>query len=304
MNKKVIFLLATLLQFVSLSVLAQEGTITGRVVDKSGESIEVAAVYINGTTKKTSTSTNGSFELKGITFPCQLVVSHLGYQTLKMELEGLPTKPLLLYLIEKNIKLSEVSVLGKNQREQLVESFKDYFLGWDAWGKAATLLNENSLIYDLSYNEDTIRSTFSGDLRRPNLPQAIIDRNLKVDAKEPIQIDMPLLGYKVSFDLENFSLIETKPYYDPVTGLTLERYRISRYKGSYFVIPYEGVSKSKQRRYERNRKEVYYNSRMHFCRALYRNELLKNGHSVVFFLNRIGLSPIIQAIFKGFLSHC
>lgn len=277
MKKMVFLLFVTLFQFTGLRVLAQEGTITGRVVDKIGDPIETAAVYINGTTLRTSTTKNGSFELRGVSFPCQLVVSFLGYETTKLKLEGLPGKPLLLYLMEKDMKLSEVAVEGKDQRKQLVESFQDYFLGWDEWGRSALIMNENALVYNVSYNEDTIRSSFSGDLRRPNIPQAIIERNLKVDAKEPIKVDLPLLGYTVSVDLEYFSLIETKPYYDPSTGLTMERYRINRYMGSFFVTPYEGVSSSKQRRFERNRKEAYYNSKMHFLRSLYRNELLKNG---------------------------
>lgn len=277
MKRMAFLLLVTLLQFTSLKIHAQEGTLTGRVVDSSGDPIETAAVYINGTTLRVSTSENGVFELKGVSFPCQLVVSLLGYETMKIKLEGLPGKPMLLYLIEKDVKLSEVAVEGRNMRKQLVESFRDYFLGWDAWGTAAIIMNENALIYDISYNEDTVRSTFSGDLSRPNLPQAIIERNLKVDAKEPIQVDLPLLGYTVSVDLDYFSLIETKPYYDPVTGLTMERYRISRYMGSFFVTPYEGVTASKQRRFVRNRKEAYYNSKMHFLRSLYSNELLKNG---------------------------
>jgi hypothetical protein len=278
MKRMVFLLFVTLFQLTSFSALAQEGTITGRVVDKAGDPIETAAVYINGSTLRTSTSSNGAFELRGVGFPCQLVVSFLGYETNKIKLEGLPGKPLLLYLIEKDQRLNEVAVEGKDMRKQLVESFRDYFLGWDTWGTAAAIINENVLNYNITYNEDTVSSTFSGDLSRPNLPQAIIERNMRVDAKEPLQVDLPLLGYTVTVDLDYFSLIETKPYYDPVTGLTMERYRINRYMGSFFVTPYVGVSASKQRRFERNRKEAYYNSKMHFLRSLHSNELLKNGY--------------------------
>lgn len=276
MKRRLVLILFITLQC-SICTLFGQGTVTGRVVNKSGLPVESAAVYVNGTTLRTSTSSNGSFELSGLTFPCQVVVSLLGYETTKVKLEGLPGKPMLLYLVEKDVKLSEVAVEGKNMRKQLVESFRDYFLGWDKWGTAAGIMNENALVYDVSYNEDTVRSTFSGDLSRPNLPQGIIERNVKVNAKEPLQVDLPLLGYTVTVDLDYFSLIETKPYYDPVTGLTMEKYRISRYMGSFFVTPYEGVSTSKQRRFVRNRKEAYYNSRMHFLRSLSNNELLKNG---------------------------
>jgi hypothetical protein len=279
MNQKFILIFFATLLFCGLNLFGQE-VITGRVVDKSGDPIETAAVYINGSTLRTSTSSNGTFELRGVGFPCQLVVSFLGYETTKIKLEGLPGKPLMLYLIEKDLKLSEVAVEGKDMRKQLTESFRNYFLGWDTWGKAAVIMNENALIYNVSYDKDTVQSTFSGDLSRPGFPQIIIERNLKVYAKEPLQINLPLLGYTVTVDLDYFSLIDTRPYKDSVTG-TVERERISRYIGSFFVThfvtPYEGVSATKQRRFERNRKEAYYNSKMHFLRSLYSNELLKNG---------------------------
>lgn len=278
MKRLVLFIAVTVLQLSGIYALAQEGTVTGRVVDKSGEPIEKAAVYINGTTLRTSTKEDGGFELKGVNFPCQLVVSFLGYETMKVPLEGQPGKPLLLFLVDKDINLSEVAVEGKDLSRNLLESFNDYFLGWDTWGRAAGIVNEKALVYNVAYNEDTIRSTFSGDIRRANLPRSIVDRNLTVQAKEPIRVDLPLLGYYINVDLEHFSLIETRPYYDPTTGITVDRYRISRYVGSFYVTPYEKVSASKQRRYDKNRKEAYYNSKMHFLRSLYRNELLKNGY--------------------------
>lgn len=277
MNRFYTLLFILTLPFIGTDLFAQ-GTITGRVVNESGQPVEIAAVYINGTTLRTSTTPNGSFELKGLTFPCQVVVSHLGFETLKLKLEEQPNKPLLLYLIEKDVKLSEVSVEGTDKRKQLTDSFKDYFLGWDTWGRSSIILNEKALTYNVSYNEDTIRSTFSGDLSQPNLPRSIIDRTLIINAKEPLQIDLPLLGYTLTVDLDFFSLIKTKPYFNPVTGLTMERFDVSRYMGSFFVTPYKNVSKSKQNRFERNRKEAYYNSTMHFCKSLYWNELLKNGY--------------------------
>lgn len=276
MKRQLVLILFIIIQS-SIYTLLGQGSVTGRVVDKSGISVEVAAVYINGTTLRTSTDANGSFELKGLTFPCQLVVSHLGYETLKLKLETHPEKPLLLILVGKDVKLSEVSIEGKDRRRELTESFHDFFLGWDTWGRSAIILNEEALTYTVSYNEDTISTTFSGDLSQLNLPRSIIDRTLIIKAKEPLLVDLPLLGYTLTVDLDYFSLIQTRPYYNPATGLTVDRHNVSRYTGSFFVTPYKEVSKSKQRRFERNRKEAYYNSSMHFCNSLYRNELLKNG---------------------------
>ncbi len=277
MNRRMVLLVLATFQLSVLTLFGQE-SITGRVVDKSGQPIDAAAVYINGSSLRTTTTSNGTFELKGMSFPCQLVVSYLGFETLNMRLEGPLKMPLLLYLKEKDISLSEVSVEGKDQRKQIIQSFRDYFLGWDVWGKNANILNESSLEYQVSYNEDSASTSFSGDLRRPNLPRAIINRTLVVKAKEPLQVDLPLLGYTVTVDLDYLSLIQTRPYYDPATSMTMGESEISRYVASYYVTPYENVSKSKQRRYERNRKEAYYNSRMHFCQSLLNKELLKNGY--------------------------
>jgi len=282
MNQRFILLILTTLQLSSLCLFGQE-SVTGRVVDKSGKPIDVAAVYINGTTLKTTTTDNGAFELKEVTFPCQLVVSHLGFETLKANLDGPPAMAMLLYMKDKDITLSEVSVEGKDKRKELLQSFRDNFLGWDTWGKGAALLNENVLTYQLTYNEDTTNASFSGDLRQLNLPRSIIDRSLVVKAKEPLQVDLPLLGYTLTVDLDYLSLIQTIPYYNHVTGLTMDRFEICRYLGSYSFKTKENVTKSKQRRYDRNRKDAYYNSTMHFGRSLLQKDLLKNGF---LFLNK------------------
>jgi len=276
MNTLLKLLVVCILFFSGGSLFGQE-SLTGRVVDKLGKPIDVAAVYINGTTLRTATTNNGAFELRGVTFPCQLVVSHLGYETLKATIDGAPAMAMLLYMKDKDVALSEVSIEGKDQRKVLLQSFRDNFLGWNTWGKGAEVLNENVLTYQLSYNEDTAYTAFSGDLRQINLPRSIIERTLVVKAKEPLQVDLPLLGYNLTVDLDYLSLIQTIPYYNPVTGITMERFEICRYLGSYSFKPKEDVSKSKQRRFDRNRQDAYYNSTMHFGQSLLKKDLLKNG---------------------------
>lgn len=277
MNQKYLLIVFTALQFCGFNLFGQE-VVTGRVVDHGGSPIEAASVYINGTTLRTSTSQNGAFELRGVSFPCQLVLSHLGYQTQKIKLDSASIVPLLLKLKEKDIALSEVLVEGKDKRKELLASFREKFLGNDTWGKAAVLLNEKTLAFRVTHNEDTSLISFSGNLTQPNLPESIVERSLVVQAKEPLKVDLPKLGYTVLVDLDTFSFIRTKPLYNPSTDMNVPPSDICRYVGSYSFIPNDSASKSKQRSFERNRENAFYNSRMHFCQALYNKKMLENGY--------------------------
>lgn len=277
MNRGSVLLVIAALQLCGLNLFGQV-LVTGRVLNNGGSPIEAASVYINGTTLRTSTTINGAFELRGVRFPCQLVVSLLSYQTQKINLDSASNVPLLLRLKEKDIALSEVMVEGKDKRKELLKSFRDMFLGSDSWGKAAVLQNEDALVFKVNYNEDTTSISFSGNLASANLPDSIIERTLVAQAKEPLKVDLPKLGYTVLVDLDTFSYIRTKPLYNPSTDMNVSPSEICRYVGSYSFIPNDSVSTSKQRSFERNRENAFYNSRMHFCQALYKKELLKNGY--------------------------
>jgi hypothetical protein len=277
MKRLPVLIVFAALHFWGINLFGQE-LISGRVVDHGGSPIQAAAVYINGTTLRTSTSSNGAFELRGVRFPCKLVVSHLGYQTLKITLDSATKELPLLKLKEKDIALSEVLVEGKDKRKELLASFREKFLGNDTWGKAAVLLNEDALVFKVNYNEDLSPISFSGNLASAKLPDAIVERTLVAKAKEPLKIDLPKLGYTVLIDLDTFSFIRTKFIFNPITEIHVSPTEICQYMGSYSFIPYDSVSKTKQRRFERNREDAFYHSRMHFCQALYKKELLKNGY--------------------------
>lgn len=189
----------------------------------------------------------------------------------------MPNAPMQITLKEKTVQLSEISVIGKDKREVLYKEFRDFFLGTDTWGKGARLLNDSVLVLDLKYNEDTVLPTFDGILGNGNIPWNLVERSLLIRAREPLQIDLPLLGYEVMIDLDFFSLTTTKPYYYTDSLHLSGGARICKYLGSYYIKPYDAVSHTKQKKYERNRRDAFYNSKEHFCKALYHNELKKNG---------------------------
>jgi TonB-linked SusC/RagA family outer membrane protein len=83
-------------------------TISGTVVDKTGEPIIGASVYVKGTNIGTATDMNGKFSLTADP-KATLVVSYLGYKA--QEIAG-GVQPLSVSLVEDDTALEEVVVLG------------------------------------------------------------------------------------------------------------------------------------------------------------------------------------------------
>ncbi|MDP4276259.1 MAG: carboxypeptidase-like regulatory domain-containing protein [Bacteroidota bacterium] len=259
-----------MIYFVSTSSFCQSVQ-RGCVSDGTGQPISLATVYINGTTNGTKTDAGGCFELQGLTFPCQLVVSHLGYFTKWIMINEPSKKPLSISIKEKTIQLSEVSVIGKSQRTKLVRQFKEAFLGSDNWGNAAKLLNDSVLVFHLAYNPDTV-------------PDGDYSRRLTVSAAVPLIIDLPLLGYKLRIDLDTFALTDLKATVhkkDSARNIFVPRKSMCYYAGFYYFKPYEEISPSHLKKIERNRLNAFYNSREHFSWALYHAKLKKNGFLLI-----------------------
>ncbi|WP_293884999.1 SusC/RagA family TonB-linked outer membrane protein [Sphingobacterium sp. UBA1498] len=108
MNNLKIVSLYTLLSVAPTLVYAQQGKITGQVLNKSNEPILGASVIVEGAGKGTKTDMSGKFELnanKGI-----LVVSFVGYKTLKIPLDG--KSDLTIQLERDEHVLEDVVVVG------------------------------------------------------------------------------------------------------------------------------------------------------------------------------------------------
>ena len=70
-------------------VLAQTKSLKGTVKDKLGESIIGASVLIEGTSQGTITDLDGNYVIENIPAGKNvLVVSYVGYQTQKLEING------------------------------------------------------------------------------------------------------------------------------------------------------------------------------------------------------------------------
>lgn len=258
-------------------LLYGQSVISGKVYDISNSNpIGYATVYINGTTMGTITNLNGSFQIDPKVFPCQLVVSCIGYNTKVINIENTDVSNLNIYIKPKTTSIDEVVVKGNDLRMQNLMKFKYYFLGVDKWGENAKIINEDDIIFKSDFKTDTF--TDPRDLRyysRSKLPQkwsfdsssVEVQRpiNLKAFSKKPLMIGMPLLGYNLHIDLIEFELQGEKSTY-----LCYQQFQ-----------PMQNLSVFERRKIEKNRREAYYNSSQHFLKSLYRKELKQNGYFVL-----------------------
>ena len=114
--KKVMSLLMLLL--VTTQIMAQQTVVSGTVVDsKTGERIPQANIALSGTNKAVVTNDDGFFTLKATEAGAWVVVSHIGYESKRLQIAGTQGKELTIRLVPKAVELSEVVVWTGNPRE-------------------------------------------------------------------------------------------------------------------------------------------------------------------------------------------
>ncbi len=90
-----------------VKITQQNGSCTGIVKDKTGETVIGASVVVKGTTNGTITGIDGNFALSGVKKGDIIVVSFVGYQTQEVAWDG---KPLDITLKDDTQTLAEVVV--------------------------------------------------------------------------------------------------------------------------------------------------------------------------------------------------
>ncbi len=93
-----------------LNILAQDKTVTGVVLDKTGETVIGASVLVKGTTNGTITDVDGNFTLKNVQEDAVLQVSFVGYKAQDVALKG--QSNIKVTLEEDTEVLDEVVVIG------------------------------------------------------------------------------------------------------------------------------------------------------------------------------------------------
>lgn len=278
--------LPSLLGFILLLsplISKSQNYIAGKIFDtQTNNPIEYATVYINGTTIGTISNSEGYFKLEHVKPPCTLVISHIGYETFSSYLRNTDYPELEFILNPKDVFIHEIFISDRNLRKENLEIFRADFLGTDVWGKYATIENEDAIYFTKEYERREIEAEdrqipfflldnkheieWSDDSTIIYYPKLI---NIKVSAREPLLVNLPLLGYKLYVDLISFN-------HEFITKIKPER---CSYLGYFYFKPVQPESKRDSIRIMKNRSKVYFNSPQHFFRALFANQLHENGYS-------------------------
>ena len=220
----------------------------GKVLDATtGLPLNSVSVYINNSSKGTSTNANGEFILENIAITdFDIVATCVGYQTFSKTINA----TIILNTLEIKLFLKPVML-----EAVVLQSYeKD---GWKKWGKVfleSIVGNIEASKYCEIKNKETIKFIFNKKL---NELTAITD--------EPLIIENKYLGYQLRYDLINFT--------------TNFHTRIIAYEGYPFFTPLNASAK-KMKKWKKNREYVYEGSIMHFMRSLYRNKLDENGFEI------------------------
>ncbi|MBK7131996.1 MAG: carboxypeptidase-like regulatory domain-containing protein [Bacteroidales bacterium] len=253
MRKSLLILLFTCLYLSSFGQILK-----GTIKDvNTGEVINYASIYINGTFVGTNSDIGGNFELDISRYPAMpLTISALGYYSLNIPNLD-PYKKLEIYLTPKLFELSEVVINAKKisrERRNNMGYFKREFLGITMNASNCTIKNED----DITFSHDS-----SGD--------TLIAISLK-----PILIENNALGYNLVYYLDIFKYSK-KTGYILITGNCIFNEDLS-------------IDKSLQEKYDRRRRSAYLGSRMHFIKSLWANTQAVEGF-VVKDINYKVLSP-------------
>ncbi|TDE16863.1 carboxypeptidase-like regulatory domain-containing protein [Dyadobacter psychrotolerans] len=240
-----------ILLFAGNLAMSQKREFRGRVVDEeTGKPLEFVTIFITNTTVGTLTDEKGSFVIILNPGKYDVAVTMVGYGPLiyPLEIPGENTKalsPVLFKLIQTEKELNTVSVKAKRDESWYhnLEIFKNNFLGQSDVSKKCKLVNPETLI--IVYDEKA--------------------NKLTVTARDLLVIENPELGYKVSYLLIEF-------VYD-------FRARYVSYLG-YPKFDLHKGSKTKEKRWAKNRRIAFNGSAMHFARALREKKLEEEGFNL------------------------
>ena len=209
-----------------------------------------ASVYINNTTKGSTTNDNGDFEL-GPLQPgrYEIVASFVGYDPLLYSAEIRSSNLRISFKVEKKEEvLREVLVLSSELRKRYLDIFKKYVIGLSVAAGRCQIKNIEEVQFASGETKDEIVAY----------------------TEKALVIENPELGYTIHFDLIEF-------YYNKATN------------GAYFFgytrfIDW-GKDEKTKKKWIRKRRDAYEGSTVHFFRSLVNKQLEKEGFTVYQLLN-------------------
>ncbi len=231
----------------SLPVSAQR-LISGTVTGTNGQPLPNCNVFINNSTRGTTTNAEGHFEL--VNPPSgkhELIISNVGFETY------------VVAYSEEQLPLTVNVILKVRVRELdnvVVEPFTEGT--WAQWG--AKFL-ENFVGTSNNASRCRIRNTDSIHFRFYKKSNRLV-----AFADVPLQIENDALGYKISYQLEAFELNFS--------------HGSLYYAGYPQVMEMEAPRKGVESRWSKQRQKAYEGSVIHFMRSLYENRLTEEGFEI------------------------
>ena len=223
-----------MLVFCFLSSLLSQSRIDGRIVDKTtSEPLVGVNIFFSKTTLGTTSDENGFFTLSKIPGgQYELIVSMIGYEVEResMIIKTSENLTVNFRLTPQAILMNEINVTAKKDRQwdKNYGIFKRSFLGTGKNGEACRIINE----YVLSFSK--YETTFSAK------------------ASQPLIIENPELGYKITYILYDFVKDA-----DEV-----------QYSGDIFFEEEVSSSKKQSKQWNKNRQKAYKGSLRHFLNTL------------------------------------
>jgi hypothetical protein len=217
----------------------------GMVLDEqSGQAIDFASVFFNGTFVGTTTGQDGSFELDISQYKNRpLSISAVGYYSHTVaEIDA--TEPLYVSLRPRIFELGEVTVTSKSlvrKRKACLRTFRREFIGSSGNAQKCYILNEEDITFNYGSDRDTLKAYASKPLRIMNLS----------------------LGYDITYHLERFE-------YRRKTSTTL-------YTGDIIFNRDLADNEEDKVKFKRRRSYAYRGSCSHFFRCLWADELAGSG---------------------------
>ncbi|MGF7215323.1 hypothetical protein GGR92_001463 [Spirosoma lacussanchae] len=232
-SRTIAFLAVGLLLLVR-SGLAQTTSLSGRVTDAAtGKPLPFASVYLNATTRGTTTDEQGRFDLPNVPLgTIEVVSSFLGYQTARQTLRLDQARPatLAFALTPDSRVLADVTVRANRKNrtwERQFRQFRRQLLG-DPFGSQCQITNS----FVLSFTEEK--------------------GHLIATATAPLIIENQALGYRLYYDLQRFDGSLVKVYY----------------AGASRFEPLTPADDRQAERYHRNRMQAYLGSLRHLMASL------------------------------------
>src|SRR6186997_3510775 len=248
MSRSVLFLL--FFSFVQNS-FSQQFYIRGRVTDIETQlPLKGASVYINNTTKGSTTNDKGDFEL-GPLQPgrYEVVASFVGYDALLYSAEIKSSNLRISFKVEKKEEvLREVLVLSSELRKRYLDIFKQFVIGQTIAAERCQIKNIEEVQFASGETKDEIMAY----------------------TEKALVIESPELGYTIHFDLIEF-------YYNKATN--------GAYFFGYTRFVDWGKDEKTKKKWVRKRKQAYEGSTVHFFRSLVKKQLEKEEFTTYQLIN-------------------